>query len=343
MQLDPVHLVLGGIVILLVVVVAYLIGTRKTSDQPKSTAANSRDTNRKSEFVQVKPPAQSASQELKKDKKNPKYLSQIEEEWTSNTQTFSENCAKLLSVPYYERYNGLIEKFGGDEVEIGLDEMEEIITWFDIPSIKSGFENKIDEVAEIMTSVYTESVAEIAGVVEDNLTRKYVLSNDQKMGEVNKNASLLRKGFNQAYITLGEIHALQSKLQNQWPKYREIAESGEFDFGSIARNFGAGALAVINPFIGVPAVIASFTHDSKTEKIEKQIMESFSSNYQKYTEKLDEFDEVYTPIFERHISEIKLRADEQYLSRIMDCLYVLDEKGHSLRGVQKVFHKSWEG
>jgi uncharacterized UPF0160 family protein len=88
--------------------------------------------------------------------------------------------------------------------------------------------------------------------------------------------------FSTVIAEMNDIEQRCNWLQSNYQAF--VAETNdEFDWGSAARNFGAGALAVANPIIGIPALIANFKFESNKGK-------AASSQLDHYVELLDEFE-----------------------------------------------------
>ncbi len=328
MQLDSIHLVLIGAIVLLGFLLAFFIGKNISKSTGKPAEANES----KESLVGVKPTITVRERSIKRDKKNLKYLAGIENDLTRFSKSFSIQCGEALSVPFFERYVSLEEFVQGVE-EFEAEHYESVINWFDIPKIKNNFEKKVNEIAEVVLAFYTEFIDDTP---EDPIRNKYLLSKAQMTNEFNKNVAILRKGINDTYFLLNEMNDIKQQLKRQLPKAVEIMNSGAFDdVGFLARSLGAGALAVAMPLVGIPAAIANFAGGVKKDKGNNKYQEQFFELYNSYITKIDEFDASYTPVYDKQIEDCHIHISEDYIPNIMDYLNKLDQAGHSLKPIFK--------
>jgi hypothetical protein len=94
---------------------------------------------------------------------------------------------------------------------------------------------------------------------------KYKLTIDQRSIETSKIKNIFLEHLQPLFIKLQEVQAKRMWLVSQLPQIKQ-ATSGEFDIGSAAKGFGAGALAVGFPIIGIPTLLGHLFNEYKKDK-----------------------------------------------------------------------------
>ncbi len=94
-------------------------------------------------------------------------------------------------------------------------------------------------------------------------------------------ANIVTSHFSTVIAEMKDIEQHRNWLQSNYQAF-VAATNDEFDWGSAARNFGAGALAVANPIIGIPALIANFKFQIDKGKAENAQLDRYVNLYDEF-------------------------------------------------------------
>lgn len=216
----------------------------------------------------------------------------------SQAQAFHQRAAVVYSAmaenrvyaPFnhaYVQINEAYERFDTDKEE---HTREELLALFSSLFNDAKFGNAQKDVAtaagDIAGSIieyYDDQVSTIfSGKPFETLSSRYRLSADLRASQLAKISAIVSSHFSAVIAEMKDIEQRRNWLQSNYQAF-VTATNDEFDWGSAARNFGAGALAVANPIIGIPALIANFKFQSDKGKVE-------SAQLDRYVELFDEFE-----------------------------------------------------
>ena len=341
-QLDLIHLILIGIVFLLIFLFLYFFKKRQHSNEYKNI--QSKDTSNTTKMVKLSANEIMDIEPINKDKNNQKTLSEITELLNTELIKYSGLLVDVISSAYFNHFSDLVDfmEKKGDE-EFGMEDFEKVINWAKISNIKSDIENGYIEAADFIIQFYVEFVNEFVDIYKDNDLKKYNLTEDQKVLEKNKIISILKQNTNPLYIELNELQMYQSKLNNMFPKLKEIAEKNKgFNWGYFARNFAEGALAGMIPIIGIPKILYSWFGDYKKSKAQKEFLEEFDKIYTDYLNQWDKIREIYIPIYDSQIESMKNKTKSSLIDSLLKVLNVIDNKGYSLTKALTSFKKGFK-
>jgi len=224
-----------------------------------------------------------------------------------------------------------------------MEDFEKVLNWVKISNIKSDLENGYIGAADFVIGIYVESVNGFTDIYKDNELKKYNLTEDQKVLEKNKIISILKQDTSPLYIELNELQMFQSKLNNMFPKLKEIAVKNKgFDWGTYARSFAEGALAVYMPIIGIPKILHSWFGDHSKTKAQEKFLEEFDKIYSDYLNQWDKIREIYIPIYDSQIISMKNKTKSSLIDSLLKLTNVIDDKGYSLKKALVYFKKGFK-
>ena len=345
MVIDVMHLILIGIVLVMFIVIAFLIGRQsKTQKQAGPPPYQKPQEKPKEKLVklEVKP---KSSVPQKTDPKNPQYLNKITEILKDMGSKYCEIAADYIAAGYFEQYNDLVEKYGNDGSEesdnvFSIEVIGEIIHWFKPTKIKTDFEDHIEEMATGFVDTYTEIVDNLTEIYEDESLERFKPTKDQSENEINKITGSLKRNLNKFYLGLNDLQILQNKLVNSYPRIVEMSHDNGWNIGTLAKSFASGALAVVYPIIGIPAAIANWSNETKKDKANKEFVERFFQEYQKYIDQVNELAELYrNEINNKHQDFLNSKWGSLIIASTMNILKYLNDKGYSLKNSHKSFKK----
>lgn len=239
----------------------------------------------------------------------------------SQAQVFHQRAAAVYAAiaenrvyePFNDAYaqiNKAYEKFDTDKTEHTREELLELFSAI-LNAAKFGNTQKdlaaaAGEIAGFIIEYYDDQVSTIfSGKPFEAISSKYRLSADLRASQLSKIAAIVTSHFAAVIAEAKEIEQRRNWLQSNYQTVVS-ATNDEFDWGSAARNFGAGALAAANPIIGIPALIANFKIQSDKGKAE-------SAQLDRYIELFDEFENKVNSIRQQII-----QAAEQTKSYVGD-------------------------
>lgn len=161
----------------------------------------------------------------------------------------------------FEKIHAAYEKFDFEKSDHSRKEFiklfKKILKNAKFGNIQSDLIDLFDDTADRTVSWFVEAVDVIFDEQDfEELKSNYQLSADQKSIQKSKISSILISNFNGVISEARDIESTRLWLQSNSEKF--ISKfNGEMDIGELARGAGTGALAVINPWIGIPAVIAN--------------------------------------------------------------------------------------
>lgn len=183
----------------------------------------------------------------------------------------------------YEKYN--LEKSDHSREEL-LELMEELFESTKFGNIQSSLLKFSERTADIIISNYIEAIDKIFDCQSfADLKPNYQLNADQKATQRSKICFIITTNFSSASSDIREIETLRAWLQSNYSAYVS-ATSEEFDLGAVARNFGAGALAVASPWVGIPAFIVNWKMQSDKQKNSESQVEYWINQFSAFEDKI---------------------------------------------------------
>jgi flagellar biosynthesis/type III secretory pathway protein FliH len=199
----------------------------------------------------------------------------------------AENRVYALFNDAYVQINEAYERFDTDKSEHTREELLELFsTFFNAAKFSNSQKDLMTaaiEIAESIIEYYDDQVFTIfSGKPFETLSSKYRLNADLRASQLSKISAIVTSHFATVIAEMRDIEQRRNWLQSNYQAF-VTATNDEFDWGNAARNFGAGALAVAHPIIGIPALIANFKHQSDKQKTERAQLD-------RYVELFDEFE-----------------------------------------------------
>lgn len=117
----------------------------------------------------------------------------------------------------------------------------------------------------------------------------------------------------------------------------------EVDWGSMARMVTGGALAAVNPLIGVPMVIAGIFGESEKDRKRKQVLENADELFSKYVDAISEIESgaenvlqaIYVYLLDKQ-SKVNGAIDGRVLPALHEYPKTIDRFEHNLvKGIQE--------
>ncbi|TVL97424.1 MAG: hypothetical protein CV087_22355 [Candidatus Brocadia sp. WS118] len=183
---------------------------------------------------------------------------------------------------------------------------------------------------------------ELDNLYDDEIISRFKLNEDAKAIEKAKIINLLKQDTNAFYLELNQLQSLQNRLNAMYPKTKEITEDTGFDWGTFAKNFGAGALSVVNPLIGVPWLAANFYNAAKKNKVEEQFIDDFNNSYSEYLSQWDKIGEANQAVYNKQVESLKRKIQSFLIDNSVKVFKKLDERGQSLRKAKEYVDNEME-
>lgn len=202
----------------------------------------------------------------------------------------AENCVYVPFNDAYVHINEAYERFDTDKQE---HTREELLTLFSsiLSAAKFGnaqmdLSDAAGEIAKSIIEYYDDQVSEIfSGKPFETLSTRYRLNADLRASQLAKISAIVTSHFSTVIAEIKDIEQRRNWLQSNYQAF-VAATNNDFDWGSMARNFGAGALAVANPIIGIPALIANFKFQADKGKAESAQLDRYVDLYDEFENKV---------------------------------------------------------
>lgn len=143
------------------------------------------------------------------------------------------------------------------------------------------------EIAQSIIDYYDEQLDTIfSGQTFESLGAKYRLNADLRASQLEKISAIVIGHCSTIVAEARDVAQRRLWLQSN---YQNIANTtnDEMNWGSIARNFGAGALAVANPWIGIPALIVNYKHQSDKNQAENRQINHYFELFDEFENKVN--------------------------------------------------------
>lgn len=290
MELKDIAIV--ALTMIVVLLIGFLLGQRRKNTSTSSTGVPFSDG--------ISEPSQSttAIAQTKADEVIASHPPRDYSKQISQVQAFHQRAAIVYSViaenrvyaPFNDAYEQIDEAYERFDQEKTEHTREELLTLFSALFNTAKFGNAqkdltaaAGEIASIIIDYYDEQVSTIfSGQPFENLSPRYRLNADLRASQLAKISAIVTSHYSTVIVEMKDIEQRRNWLQSNYQGFI-AATNDEFDWGVAARSFGAGALAVANPIVGIPALIANFKFQSDKGKVE-------SAQIARYVELFDEFE-----------------------------------------------------
>jgi hypothetical protein len=338
MQLkDIAILVLGALVVLLIGV---LIGRRKTEGSAPHTNSPTHIAQMPSdESAITHAVAQTTPQPVRPVARD--YSKQIAESEAFHrraAQVYAAAAEEKAYSPFgdaFDKINSAYERFNVEKEDHSRSEVLELFSALfgaaKFGGIQTSLSLAASEVAKEVIEYYDEQVSRIfEGQHYEKASAKYRLSADLRASQLSKISAILVAKFSAVIVEAKEIDVRREWLSLNYDAYIQ-ATAGNFDWGTAARHFGAGALAVANPLIGVPALIANLKFQSDKEKAENakldryaELCDEFEKKLQSLRPKIVDAAEQFKAYVQEKFSEVNVLAVSAILSELSTSGHIID-------------------
>lgn len=333
--MDTKDIVIAVLVISLVFVVGLVFGQRKNRN---SSQQNTDQVS--TDFVMKKahPKSKEAESSL-----NPKPLKDYSREFEF-LANFHNRFIKLLPKIYeghcheafdeqFQIINEAYDVFSLERNEHSSDEVHKLISTI-LPGISFGnvvsqTQKKSDLIAnEILSGYQSEIDGIFMGKEFERLSNKYRLGSDLKAEQLRKISLVIFGKFNAVFLKTREFDQRREWLLSNYGNLVKVTNV-DADWGSFAKHFAGGALAVANPIIGIPLIVASWFGESDKDKQQQSFVE-------RYGQEWDEFESMIEPLRQEiidataNVSEYLLAKYDELFKGVIVMLKETAAAGHSL-------------
>lgn len=249
-------------------------------------------------------------------------LAEYKEKMSLAIGIIAEGYAYAPFGEFFKKNNLAYKKFNPDKSEHTREEyhqfFEAILEASNFGNIQSQILTNSEEIADLIITTYVESIDIL---FEDkkllNMKIKYQLNADQKAIQLSKISSIITSNFNTVVTYSREVETQRNWLESNYLKFK-YATDDELDLGTIARNFGIGALAVAKPWIGIPAFIANWKTQSDQQKSMETMVENWFNKFCEFEEKIADCTKNIIDAAEKTKSYVTERSKEVNGDAIID-------------------------
>lgn len=265
---------------LVVLLIGFVLGQRRrgsTNSTPNTSSQSSLSTTEMTATARV---------EVLPSKPRPRdYSRQI-----SKTKIFHERVAAVYADianimirnvfnDQFGKINQAYERFNTDKEE---HSREELLTLFSSMFDAAKFGNVQKDINTVGNDIAKEIVEyyddQVSAIFSDqsfaSISSRYALNADLRASQLAQISAIIVSHFSSVISEMKDIEQRRIFLQSNYQAFLN-ATNDEIDWESAARSFGAGALAVVNPIIGIPTLIAHFSSQSGKDKAKSAQIDSY--------------------------------------------------------------------
>jgi len=214
------------------------------------------------------------------------------------------------------------------------------ISFVKAADIRTEMEQACVEIMELILAIYSteflpmifDSVPEAAA-----LKARFTLTESYTAQESLNGQNALRRNLSPIYSELNELARVQEQLISTFPQLQAMVGGGSTDWGDTALNVGAGALAVVNPLIGVPFLIARICGGNKKDDANNIFMGSWATRLDEYWNRWNRVYNGYQPVFESQCRFVEEKMRDISERAIPNILTELDTQGFNLKKVPDTY------
>ena len=229
----------------------------------------------------------------------------------------------------------------GEYLQKNQNNLSPEATWTFISVVKAAdvrtqMEQACVEIMETILAIYsTEFLPMIfASVPEaDHLKSRHALTQDYITHQSVNGQGALKRNLSPIYSELNEIARLQEQLISSFPQVQAIMGIDPNSLGNTALGFGAGALAVANPLIGVPLLIYRWVNENQKGDLNNAFLKSWWDRFNEFCNRWDRLQANYQPVYEAQYRFIEEKLKNITDAAIPNILSTLDAEGFNLKKV----------
>jgi len=322
-------------VIAMFIVIVWLISKLKAKEQTHSQPSAQPQPKAEISTIKFDPSVlEKKHREIVRDPKNPRHIEEVKALHESIVDMLANTVCENLH-PYAEQYTATVEYLNQEREEWTYGNITELVNIVKIGQCRSAAEKEYSELGDFFIDTYNEMVSYLKDIFTDDLIDGFMLNDDAAMSERNKLLMALKQDMGSYSVAMNELQATQSKLKSMLPRAIEIL--GDKGWGDFFKGGVAGAVAVANPFVGIPLALGHIFGSTQKQKQNNAYIDEVSQTYDEYTEKLDELRENARETYEKQVIQMKKRLNLLHAQNLTKMLIKLDEKGHSLAEVVTYF------
>ncbi len=339
MTLDPLVLVLIGVILVLLVLIAYLFGKRGSSN----------NKSRQQDSPKTAPDLNAIKARLDAEKKrldNSKSLEAIDQCVGQMGRLMSAGIVDRISGIVGQPYGEICEFTNKHEGDFPFAAVEQVINWVNVPKMRKHLDQQIDECFEEPTRGLLAEIDNHKRQHEVMKADQSSVSDDQIYNLCTQLSQVLRKDLQPVYAALSELQSMQAQLINMIPRAKDYIESSGNDVGTLAKYFGGGALSVVSPLIGIPALIAAASSDYKKGKQAEAFFEDFNKRYQALIDCWNGLAQTYREGISRQNDHLSARFGTLLRPLVLSTYRAMDKAGINLeqyasewkQGIERLDH-----
>lgn len=225
----------------------------------------------------------------------------------------------------------------GNDKEAMLSWVKSLLEILNFSGIQRDINSSANEIAKLVIEYYDEQVSIIfSDQPFSHLSSRYALNSDLRESQIVKISGIICGHFTHVVSEIKELEQIRNWLLSNF-KVLMTANSDDFDWEFGARMFGAGALAVVNPLIGIPGLIASFSMESKKSEAKgaqvaryREVLVDFMNRCAATWDQFKQCEKQTTKYVDEKFRELNVMAIPAMITEISAHGYVLDYYFESL-------------
>ncbi len=271
---------------------------------------------------------------------NPGHIAATKECLRELSQIGTNLCIGGLHQTISAKFQDLGAYLAQNQNNFSLEVIWNSISFAKAADIRTEMEQTCVEIMELILAIYsTEFVPMIFDSVPEavGLKSRFTLTEAYTAQESSNGQNALRRNLSPIYSELNELARVQEQLISSFPQVQAMVGDGSTDWGDTALNFGAGALAVANPLIGVPFLIARICGGSKKDEANNMFMQHWGVRLDEYWNRWNRVYNGYQPVFESQCRFVEEKMRDISERAIPNLLAELDAQGFNLKRVPATY------
>ena len=146
----------------------------------------------------------------------------------------------------------------------------------------------------------------------------------------------IRKQLAEFLYELNELQILEQKLEHLAPQLRKVwYQNDDTDWEDIAKYARAGAMAVINPFVGIPflagKIFSDYKQETKVSETNTDFLSKWEELFNQYAEKWGHINEIFCAVQENLTLYIQDKSKRIVVGGTIHLLKIADKQGEQIK------------
>ncbi len=225
------------------------------------------------------------------------------------------------------------------ELEVNQKHMQELLMQFysqqQVSSIKKNFEFVIISLSNWPVQTL-QKIFYAHFIPAHPSLQNHFPSESQCHSETTQIQMGIRKQLAEFLYELNELQILEQKLEHLAPQLRKVwYQNDDTDWEDIAKYARAGAMAVINPFVGIPflagKIFSDYKQETKVSETNTDFLSKWEELFNQYAEKWGHINEIFCAVQENLTLYIQDKSKRIVVGGTIHLLKIADKQGEQIK------------